>query len=83
MQSVPHMLTTITNLDLASVFGGCPKGQQQQQIVQAPAPQIINYMPAPQQQQQIVQAAPPQMPMSLPQRPSVSVAVDQTTTGYA
>jgi len=78
------MLTTLTTSDLSSVFGGCGKHQQQQQIVQAAPPQIINnYIPAPeqQQQQQILQAAPPQMPMPLPSRPkSVSVAIDQTTT---
>jgi hypothetical protein len=80
------MLTTITTLDLASVFGGC-KPQQQQQSIVTPPPQIVNnYIPAPQQQQQqsIVQAAPPQMPMPLPRRPkSVDVAIDQTTTAAA
>jgi hypothetical protein len=85
MQSVRNMLTTLTTMDLASVFGGCGKGcQQQQQIIQPPPVNITNVVPPPQQQQQqIVQAPPPAappMPMALPSRPkSVAIDVQQTT----
>jgi hypothetical protein len=85
MHPVRNMLTTLTTSDLASVIGGCGKGQQQQQIIQPPPQVINNYIPAPQQQQQqaIVQAPPPaapQMPLALPRpRKSVDIAVDQTT----
>jgi hypothetical protein len=85
MHSVRIMLTTITSLDLSSVFGGCGKHQQQQQIVQAPPQVINNYIPAPQQQQQqaiIQQPAAPAVPQLAFARPrkSVDVAIDQTTT---